>query len=271
MNRFLYLALCFLLCLQMVGQAYKGDFAAALKANDMAKAEEVLKVWNKADVNDPELYVAYFNFYTVKSQEPNPKTLDKENSKKALAYITEGIERFPTRFDMRIAKIYMLDQLKDYQPFTTEILSLLDYSKKIQNNWKGENFSLIFNPDEMLSGAVLDFLERLFAKGDTNLYPNMIQIAERMIQYYPRHIKTRLLLSSVYMHQKKIDIALETLLKANDVNPEIPVVHYNLAYIYDIKGDKENTRKHYKLTIDNAKEDDAELKALAQKQLDALK
>ena len=271
MNRFLYLALGFFVCLQMVGQSFKGDFTAALKAKDMAKAEKILKSWDFADANDPELYVAYFNFYTVKSLEKNPKLLDKENSKKALDFITEGIERFPTRFDMRIAKIYMLEQLRDYRLYTEEILRMLDFSKEIKNSWKGENFTLIYNADDMLSSAILDYQERLFDRKDANLYPYMIQIAERMIQYYPRHMKSRLLLSTVYMNQNKIDMSLETLLKASDIDPSIPVVNYNIAYVYNLKGDKENARKYFKLTIDQAKDEDAELKATAQKQLDALK
>lgn len=272
MNRnILVLVISLLLCSSVYGQSLKESFRVALDARDMVKAEEILKAWDLRDANDSELYVAYFNFFTVKSINNMTGDYDKEYSQKALDYITEGVERFPTRLDMRIAKIYMLDQLKDYKSFTSEVLKLIVQSDKIKNNWKGEDFSLIDRADEMLFGAIVEFQGLLFDKSDTALYKDIIQISEEMQKYYPRNTQCLLSLSTVYITQKEYDKSLETLLKAEKIEPGNSILLYNIAYVYGVKGDKSNAKKYYELTIANIKEQEEPLRDAAQKQLDLLK
>jgi tetratricopeptide (TPR) repeat protein len=246
----------------------------ALDAKDMTKAEEILKAWDYADANDPELYVSYFNFFTVKSLDAGvigATGYDGKYAQKALEFITEGIDRFPTRFDMRIAKIYMLGKLKDYPGYTSEIIKMIDYSDEIKNNWKGENFTVVENPDEMFKGAVLDFQEFLFTKEDTTLYKDIIRISEEMLKYYPKDVQSRLNISTVHVAQREYSKSIETLLKAADVEPGNSVLLYNIAYVYNLKGDKENAKKYYELTIKHIGEKEEKLKEAAQKQLEALK
>jgi len=267
----LFLIISLLFCSYTNGQSFKQDFWAALKAKDMVKAEEILKTWDYADSNDAELYSSFFNFYTVKSLEKDSTVFDKEFAGKALEFISEGIERFPTRFDMRYAKTYMLGQLKDYTSFTNEIISLINYSKKIDNNWKGENFSLLERPVEMLHGAVLEFQERLLAEENTSLYKNIIQISNEMLKCYPDNVQSRLNLSTIYILQKEYDKSLESLLKAMEVDKKNPILFFNIAHVYKLKGDKANAKKYYELTIANVEQKEEKLKVAAQNQLNALK
>jgi tetratricopeptide (TPR) repeat protein len=253
------------------GQSFKAQFKAAMDAKNMAKAEEALEAWDLADANDAELYVSYFNFFTLKSMEKDSTKFDEEYVKKALDIITEGIERFPTRFDIRLGKIYMLGKIKDYEHFTAEIIKFIQYSKKIGNNWKEENFKLLERPDDMLYGAVLDFQEILFSTGDTTLYSKIVNISEEMLKYYPGHTQSLLNISTISIKRKNFDKSLEVLLIADKMKPDDSILKYNIAYVYQAKGDKDNAKKYYQLTIDNAKEKETKLKEAAQKQLDALK
>ena len=265
------LIISFLFCSYTYGQSFKQDFRAALQAKDLEKAEKILETWDLADANDPELYSSYFNFYTTKSLEEDSLVFIKKYTDKALEFISEGIERFPTRFDMRIAKIYMLGQLKDFSSFTDEIINLINTSASIDNNWKGENFKLIDRPTEMFTGAVLEFQERLMAEDNASLYKNIIRISEEMLKNYPKHVQSRLNLSTIYIMQKEYDKSLEALLKAVEVENENPILLYNLAYVYNLKGDKENAKKYYEITISSAGEKEEKLKIAAQRQLNALK
>jgi tetratricopeptide (TPR) repeat protein len=271
-NGFIFLVIVFLFCsYSSYGQSFKGDFKDALDAKNMTKAEEILIAWDYADANDPELYVAYFNFYTLKSMEKDSTNYDQEYIRKALEYISNGIAFYPTRFDMRLGKIYMLIQLKDYKSVTSEIVNLINYSKEIENDWKGENFRLIEKPDEMLNGAVQEFQGIMFSKEDTTLYDDIIKISEEMLKCYPTHAQSLLNTSTVYVLKKDFDKSLEVLLKAEQMKPKNAVLQYNLAYVYEIKGDKDNAGKHYKLTVDHATDKEERLKEAAQKRLDLLK
>ena len=273
-NVLVLLISCLLTSSGIFGQSYKLNFLMALQAKDMAKAEEVLKAWDFADANDAELYVAYFNFFTVKSKEANVLNVsgyDSKFSKQALEFISEGIDRFPTRFDMRVAKIYMLGEMNDYQGYISEVLEMIAYSVKIENNWKGEDFTLVSEPEEMFFGAVLEAQSYFFLKENPSLYKEIIRISDEMLKYYPNHVQSLLNLSTVYVYQKDFDKSIETLLKAVTIEPTNSILLYNIASVYNLKGEKDNAKKYYALTINHIKEKEEKLKEAAQKQLEALK
>ena len=261
-------------CIVASAQSRKERFMEALNAKDMAKAEEILKAWDVADANDPNLYIAYFNYFTVKSRDAVPLVMigyDKKYSEQALGYISDGIRQFPTRFDMRMAKIYMLGELKDYPTFVEEVLNLIVYSDKIKNNWKGEDFTILDYPEEMFFGAVLDFQQFLFLKKDPSLYKDIFRISDEMLKYYPNHVQTRLNNSTVYVEQKQFDKSLAELMKGLAIEPANAILQYNLGYVYTQKGDKVNAKKYYELAVKNCKEDEEKLKVAAQQRLEALK
>ena len=256
------------------GQSYRVSFQMALEANDMTKAGEILKAWDFSDANDPELYVAYFNFYTIRSQATNVLNVsgfDTKYSKQALEYITEGIELFPTRFDMRVAKIYMLGALNDYPAYVSEILKMIAYSRKIENSWKEEDFMLVDKPEEMFFGAVLNAQEFLFTKENPALYKDIVRIAEEMLKYYPNHIQSLMNISTIRVKEKNYDKSIELLKKAIGIDPTNSILLYNIASVYNLKGDKDNAKNYFEQTIKHIKEKEEKLKEAAQQQLQALK
>ena len=270
----LLIVVSFLICSNSFGQSYKRDFLIALNARNLEKAEEVLNAWDFADANDPELYVSYFNFYTLKSQ--NAGTVanngyDNEFSHKALDFISDGIERFPTRFDMRVAKIFMLSKLKEFDPYTSEVIKFIEYSVEIRNNWKEENFQLLDKPDDMFHGSITEFQEILYSEENEALYNKMLQISETMIKCYPKHVQNMLDMSTVYVHQKKYDKSLEILLKAKEIEPKNAILAFNLGHVYGLKGDRVSAKKYFELTVANANDQEQQLKDVAKKLLDEIK
>ena len=123
----------------------------------------------------------------------------------------------------------------------------------------------------MFTGAVADFQEILYAEKNTALYNNMLQISEAMLKIYPKHVQSMLNMSTVYVRQNNLDKSIEVLIKANKAEPENAILHYNLAYVYGLKGDKANSKKYYELVVVNAKEKELQLKEAAQKHLEELK
>ncbi len=243
----------------------------ALKANDMATAEKTLKEWDYTDANDPELYIAYFNFFTLKGMSKDTLIYEDEDIQRALSFISEGTERFPTRFDIWLGKIYMYARLEKYDLLTSEITAFIQYSDKIKNNWKDEDFMLLDNPEEMFYGAIQDFQEILFSKENPKLFKHMNQISIEMLKYYPRHTQSRLNLSTIHIMQKEYEKSLEQLLKAEEHASRDAVILYNIAYVYNIQGDVNNAKTYFEKTIKNCNDQQKELKVLAQKQLEALK
>lgn len=284
---------------QVNGQTFKQQFNDLVSKKDTAGQKQLLEKWELTDNNDPELFVAYFNYYVVKSKKEiitlgqNPKgkdvlqimdqdTTNKEpvafmyaetsyeptSLSKGFAWITEGIKKHPDRLDMRFGKIYMLGQLEDYEKFTTEIIQTIDYSSENKNKWTWADSKPVKDPREFMLRAIQDYQLQLYNTENDNLLDNMRRIAEAVLKYYPDHVESLSNISIVFLLQKQYDKALEPLLKAEKINPKDYIVLSNIAHTYKLKGDNKNAIKYYELTI---KHGDEQAKKFAKGQIDELK
>jgi|JI7StandDraft_1071085.scaffolds.fasta_scaffold10253_5 tetratricopeptide (TPR) repeat protein len=283
---------------QVSGQTFKQQFIDLVSKKDTVGQKELLEKWEKTDSNDPELYVAYFNYFAKKSKneivrlDGNSKgkegfqIMDKDSSKKepvaflygdnyydqsilqkGFDYIDTGIKKHPNRLDMRFGKIYMFGQTEDYEKFTTEIINTIDYSSVNKNKWTWADSKPVDNPKDFFLSSLQDYQVQLYNTENDDLLDNMKRIAETVLKYYPDHIESLSNLSIVFMLQKQYDKALEPLLKAEKINPKDYIVLSNIAQAYKLKGDIKNSIKYYELTIKHGNE---QSKKYAQGQIDEL-
>jgi tetratricopeptide (TPR) repeat protein len=284
---------------QVSGQTFKQQFNDLVSKKDTVGQQQLLEKWEKTDSNDPELYVAYFNYFAKKSKKEivrldgNSKgkegfqVMDKDSSKKepvaflygdtyydqdilkkGFDYIDIGIKKHPNRLDMRFGKIYMFGQIEDYEKFTTEIINTVDYSATNKNKWTWTDSKPVDNPKDYFLSSLQDYQVQLYNTKNDDLLDNMKRIAETVLKYYPDHIESLSNLSIVFMLQKQYDKALEPLLKAEKINSKDYIVLSNIAQAYKLKGDNKNAIKYYELTI---KYGDEQAKKYAQGQIDELK
>ena len=142
-------------------QTFKEQFNNLFEKKDTTAQHALLQKWEATDLNDPELYVSYYNYYVKKSMwevvsiDRRPKSKDAFvvndtgtnntvgyiNSsveyrdgylKLGFKWIDKGIEKFHNRLDMRFGKVYMLGKKEDYDEFTKEIVKTIDYSQSIK-------------------------------------------------------------------------------------------------------------------------------------------
>ena len=284
---------------QVFGQTFQQQFNDLISKKDTLGQQQLLEKWGKADSNDPELYIAYFNYFAKKSKKEiitlgqNPKgndvlqIMDKDSSKKepvaymygdtyydqdilkkGFDYIDKGIEKHPTRLDMRYGKIYMFGQNEDYENFTKEIIKTIDYSAVNKNKWTWSDSKPLDDPQNFMLSSIQDYQLQLYTTENDDLLDNMKRIAEAVLKYYPDHVESLSNLSIVYMLQKKYDKALEQLLKAEKLNPKDYIVLSNIAQAYKLKGDTKNAIKYYELTT---KYGDEQARNYAKGQIEELK
>lgn len=264
---------------QATAQTYKDQFNDLISKNDTTGQQQLLQKWEQADSNDPELFVAYFNYYVNQSRNEaitlgqNPKgenvlqIMDEDSTQKepvgyiydgtyytpellykGFDWINKGIEKFPDRLDMRFGKIYMFGEIEDYENFTQEIIKTIDYSAINQNKWNWAYNKPIDDSKNVLLGSIQEYQVQLYNTENDSLLDNMKRIAETVLKYYPNHIESLSNISVVYLLQKQYDKALEELLKAEKLNPQDYIVLGNIAQAYKLKGDTENAIKYYELT-----------------------
>ena len=279
-----------------MAQNYKKEFNEAGAKKDTSAQRKVLEKWEKANSDDPELYVACFNFYVQKSRITgisidktqkskdafsisdssgnigylNGSTIYLNNSdlKRGFNYISVGIAKFPSRLDMRFGKIYMYGENKDYKNFTEEIIQTIDYSNINKNKWTWTNGEEVKDPKKFMLGSVQSYILQLYNTNDDALLNNMKEISETVLKYYPDHVESMSNISIVYSLQKNFDKALEILLQAEKIAPKDYIILANIAQTYKEKKDYKNSIKYYKLvekygdqsSIEFAKEQITELK-----------
>ena len=284
---------------QTYGQDFKQQFIDLVSKKDTVGQLELLQKWEKTKNDDPELYVAYFNHYVMKSMTEqitlgqNPKgekvfqimntdTTKKEpvgyiygdtyyNTKllnKGFDYINQGIDKYPARLDMRFGKIYMLGKTEKYEKFTQEIIKTIDYSDSIKNKWTWTDNKPTDDPEKFMLSAVQDYVLQLYNTENNALLDNMKRIAETVLKYYPNHVESLSNLSIVYLLKKEYDKALEPLLKAEKIDSKDYIVLSNIAQAYKLKGDYKKAIEYYELTV---KYGDDETKKYAKKQIEGLK
>jgi len=284
---------------QVSGQTFKQQFNDLVSKKDTVGQQQLLEKWGKTDKDDPELFVAYFNYYVSKSKKEiltlgqNPKNkegfriMDQDSTKKepvgfiygdtyydpellskGFDWINKGIEKHPNRLDMRFGKIYMFGQIKDYENFTKQIIQTVDYSAVNKNKWTWADSKPLDDPREFMLSSIQNYQLQLYNTENDSLLDNMKRIAETVLKYYPDHVESLSNISIVFMLQKQYDKALAPLLKAEKLNPKDYIVLSNIAQAYKLKGDNKNAIKYYELTL---KYGDDQAKKYAQGQIDELK
>lgn len=283
---------------QASAQSFKQQFDDLACKLDTVGQLHLLEKWERTDSNDPELFVAYFNYYVTKSKNEiitlgqNPKgnyvlqVMDQDTTNKepvgfiysdihfnpdflskAFDWINKGIEKNPNRLDMRFGKIYMFGQIEDYENFTIEITKTIEYSVTNKNNWTWTDSKPLDDPKEIMLSSIQDYQVQLYNTENDDLLDNMKRIAETILKSYPNHIESLSNLAVVFMLQKQYDKALEPLLKAEKLNPKDYIVLSNIAQAYKLKGDRKNAINYYKLTL---KYGDEQAKIYAKEQIKEL-
>lgn len=284
---------------QATGQTFKEQFNDLVHKKDTFGQKQILEKWEKTDNNDPELFVAYFNYYVTKSQSEvlrigqNPagedvlQIMDQDTAikdpvgfifggtyhdpellNKAFDWINQGIEKHPNRLDMPFGKIHMYGEIEDYENFTEQIIHTINYSAVNKNQWTWADSKPLDKPKEIMLGSLQDYQIKLYNTESDDLLDNMKRIAETVLNLYPEHVESLSNLAIVYILRKQFDQALEPLFKAKKINPKDYVVLGNIAQSYKQKGEPKKAIKYFKLVIKYADENE---KKYAQEQINELK
>jgi len=296
--RYAILFLFIFQALDIYSQNYREDFYKLSETDDQNAQSALLKTWEKDQPNNPELLIAYFNFYIYKSKkeqirlsadQPSSESLkpssqdtsgkpdafmysetyyDPKTMDTAFQYLDKGIKLNPDRLDMRFGKIYMLENMQQYEIFTNEIVKAIDRSSLNNNIWLWTDNKPLDQPKDFMLSSIQDYIFQIYDTEDDDLLPYMKQISEAILKYYPDHIASLSNISIVHMIFKEYDKALENLLKAEKLKADDTVVLSNIAYAYRMKEDMVNAIKYYELVV---KYGDPDSKKYATEQIDSIK
>lgn len=267
-------------------QDYPARFTTLLQDKDTTGQITLLNEWSSAKPKDPELFIAWFNYYARKSRKEvialekdnknqesfiltdsagktagflNPSVMyDPAILQKGFDQIDQGISLYPTRLDMRFGKVYMYGESEDFRSFTTEIVKTIEYAQTINYKWLWKEGKLLEDAKEFFLSSLQNYIGTLYNTEDDNLLPMMREIAETVLKYHPDHVESLANTALTYLIIGDYDKALPFLVKAEKINPKDIIVLNNIAEIYKRKGDKANRKIYLEKIIQHGNEEEAE-------------
>ncbi len=267
-----------LITLLACSQDFAQQFKTLSAKKDTAGQAKILSDWAVASPNDPELFIAYFNYYVRKSMSEviSLDSTQKDNQalvvtdtgtgkpvaylnastryesdilQKGFDFIDRGLALHPARLDMRFGKIYMLGKAENYPAFTSEIVAAIDYGIEINNVWLWEKGKPLEDPKVFFLRALQDYIMTLYNTGQDDLLPNMREISEAVLSHYPDHVESLSNIALTYLITGAYENALSYLSKAEQLAPQDIIVLNNIAEACKRKGDKQNAIVYYEKII----------------------
>ncbi len=262
----------------LYSQDFQSDFYKYCEVEDTLKQLETLNDWQDSNPEDPELYVAWFNYYfnaareevilmkdepsdgesiVVKDSLGEPISYltsqivyDKHMIKNALSTIDIAIEKFPNRLDMRFGKIYVLGLTEDWISFKNEIIKSIHFSKEINNEWLWSNNETVSEGEEVFLNGIQDYQYQLHETSNESIFMYVEDIANEILKYYPSHIESISGLGAVYLVKGDYDLGIAKFNEALSINPSDVIVLLNLAKGYELIEDFERAKSTYARVVD---------------------
>jgi tetratricopeptide (TPR) repeat protein len=280
---FVFILLLF--CSQVKSQNFQKDFEKLLFQKDTAGEVKLLNEWSRIHPKDPELFIAFFNFYVNKSRneaislDNQPRgiaslSVHDTGTGETVAYINQsilydsrviqkgfdkidtGIALYPARLDMRFGKIYMLGECGNIPEFTKEIIRAIDYGISIDNKWIWKDGKPKEDARMFFLGSMQTYVNTIYNREDNSLLPYMRKISQAILKYYPNHVESLSNIAITYLVIGDYDSALPYLLNAEKIASSDVIVLNNIAEAYKRKNDKANAIAYYeKVAKHGTKED----------------
>lgn len=181
-------------------QHHKTEFNQLLSKNDTTAQRSLLQKWEAKNNQDPDLYVAYFNYYVNRSKQEiieignNPqgddvlKITNTDKSKKdqvgyiygvqmfnpllvqkGFYYAERGLQIAPARLDIRFGKVFVYSKMKDWNNYAQEIIKAVNYGATIDNKWLWTDNKPLEDPKEFLLQNIQSYQNQLYDTNDDNL------------------------------------------------------------------------------------------------------
>lgn len=244
---------------------YKSEYDNLLSARNLEGIAALLPKWEKAEPKNPELYIAYFNYYLLKGQrsthsldtykKDNNNSLalvdkktnkiagylnnniwyEKEDIDKALSYLEKGLKFGKNRLDMYFGRIHILGEIGEYEKQSQKIIEVLKLGKQINHKWLW-SMNEVFPSSEgerIFLVSINDYYKALIQKSEPKTFLAAEKACVAQLKLYPKDVEVHNYLALAYIGQGKIQEALNVLLKADKLAKEDYTILFNMASCYE--------------------------------------
>ena len=244
---------------------YKSEYDNLLSARNLEGIAALLPKWEKAEPKNPELYIAYFNYYLLKGQrsthsldtykKDNTNSLalvdqktnkiagylnnniwyEKEDVDKALSYLEKGLKFGKNRLDMYFGRIHILGEIGEYEKQSQKIIEVLKLGKEINHKWLWSMNEVIpaSESERIFLVSINEYYKALLQKSEPKTFLAAEKACVAQLKLYPKDVEVHNYLALAYIGQGKIQEALNVLLKADKLAKEDYTILFNMASCYE--------------------------------------
>ncbi len=279
---------------------YKSEYDNLLSARNLEGIAALLPKWEKAEPKNPELYIAYFNYYLLKGQrsthsldtykKDNSNSLalvdqktnkiagylnnniwyEKEDVDKALSYLEKGLKFGKNRLDMYFGRIHILGEIGEYEKQSQKIIEVLKLGKEINHKWLWSMNEVIpsSKSEHFFLISINEYYKALLQKSEPKTFLAAEKACAAQLKLYPKDVEVHNYLALAYIGQGKIQEALNVLLKADKLAKEDYTILFNMASCYETLKQYDKAKECY-LRI--KKNPDKQVQDMADQKLSELK
>lgn len=282
-----------LLTIYASGQDQKSKFQNLMKEGREEDVVSLLAKWQNSRPEDPEMFIAHFNYYFHKSKKEVIQMADQPGKGETLTlrdtatnepvgymyakvayddslfriaqhYITKGIDKNPQRLDMHFGKLYSLREAGFLEEHVEGVLKIIDLHQKNKDAWRWINNETIAEPDEMFKGSIQDYNHALFNLEEAPYAEGIEKISRKMLDLYPKDIENYSNIGVCRLMDHKYPEALTMFQKAHEINPNDAIVLSNIAYAYLQMEKPKKAIEYYQKVV---KVGDGEIAAFAKEEI----
>jgi tetratricopeptide (TPR) repeat protein len=225
---------------------YKNRYLELLRSNQYDELILWLERWERAEPQNPEMCIGFFNYYVRTGSERGtgtiwengrliygPKTIYRiENVNKGIEYLDRGLRFTPNRLDMYWGKIELLMEIDDYTRAAQILYDLIETSPRYNNEWLlGDNRHIQDGTEYFLN-----YILRYFVKCTEVNIPASMEMAricaEKLIEVYPNRVYGYNNMGNYYIAGRRFGEALNCFLAAERINNTDCIILINIGRMY---------------------------------------
>ncbi|OHD17222.1 MAG: hypothetical protein A2Y38_01525 [Spirochaetes bacterium GWB1_59_5] len=285
------IALLLAMCISTAAFAdFRETYLRLLNEGKFTELEQHLTTWQRAESKDPEVYIAWFNYYINRKMKTgmaidasidtkkthmiitDPKSgkvvgylgdkvyYDYDDVRSAIRYLDTGIGFAKKRLDMYFGKIHILGAIGEIDKQAAVVIQVLELSVRNKHEWLWSQNKPLADSKQFLLDNVQGYYDFWFKRQTKISMDAVLAVSSRQIELLPDDMYAYNILSYYYNIQDKKNEAMQILLKAYSVKADDYIIVGNIAMLYEELKDKKNAKKYYTVIIKNG---DAEISSWA--------
>ncbi|WP_420573236.1 tetratricopeptide repeat protein [Kordia sp.] len=268
----------FILSTNLFAQDYNEQFLEICKQGKIRESKDFLDNWEKSEPNNPEMFVALFNYYLIESKAKfsGPKIfggtiIATENDSTSVGdvlksvhesdslfsisqkYLSKGISINKDRLDMYIGRATTLMEKNVNAEFITSVKDIITRNSVNKGKWLWTNNEPIQKTEDEFVNMIQSYINAIFQAPNADIN-EILNLSELALKTYPSNY---ILLSNIgvcMLELGKYKEAIPFFEKGLQSNPKDMILRFNLADAYVQLKQISKAKEYYNFIIKNGNE-----------------